>query len=450
MITNKRLDRRAFLRGTGVAIGLPVLDAMFPAIGAEKAARTVVPKRLGVFYVPNGIHMPEWTPEVVDGKLQLKRILAPFSAHRERMLVLSGLAQNEARRRDEAGGEHARSAANYLTGVRPKHTEGQDIWAGVSMDQIAAAKLGKHTRFPSLELGCNIGRFAGTCDKDYSCIYTMTISWRPPSTPMPPELDPRQAFERMFGSGDAETPGERERRLRSERSILDSVGEDARRLKGTLGARDGRKIDEYLDSIRDVESRIQAAERVPAPKVPPVGKPEGVPTEYADYVKTMLDLLAVAYQADLTRVSTFMFCREGSTRTYRELGVPEAHHPVSHHRDDPETMEKVCRINVFHAELFAAFLRRLEGMPEGDSTVLGNSLLMYGAGLADGNRHEHHNLPLVLFGNQGGALKTGRLVEYAKETPMSNLYLSLLDIAGVPVDKLGDSTGKLNQLTGLV
>ena len=448
MITGKHLARRTFLRGIGAAISLPVLDAMTPAFAATTRLASNSPRRMAFVYVPNGIIMKDWTPQAVGTQFELPRILKPLEQLRQQVTLLSGLTQNTGRALGDGPGDHARAAASFLTGVHPKKTAGADIQSGISVDQIAAQKIGGNTRFASLELGCEDGRLVGNCDSGYSCAYSNSISWRTTSTPMPPEINPRAVFERMFGDSD-ETPEARVKRLSYNKSILDFVLDDTQRLKGDLGKTDRRKLDEYLDAVREIEHRIEVAEHDSKQFVPTIEKPAGVPVEFADHVKLMFDLMTLAFQADLTRISTFMMCREGSTRTYREIGVSDAHHPLTHHRNNPEWIEKVTKINCFHLEQFAYFVNKLKSTPDGDGTLLDRVMVVYGSGLADGNQHTHADLPVLLAGAGNGAIRPGRHVRYPKETPMNNLYVAMLDHMGIPPEHIGDSTGELQHLTDL-
>jgi hypothetical protein len=433
----KHLSRRTVLRGLGAAVSLPLLDAMVPAFASPAPASA--PLRLAFIYVPNGILMRQWTPQAQGRDFELPRILAPLAPHRENVLVLSGLAQNTGRPLGDADGDHARASATYLTGVHPKKTDGAGICAGISVDQVAAAHVGNTTRFPSLELACEDGRMVGACDSGYSCAYNNTLSWRTPSSPLPPELNPRAVFERLFGSLD-ENPADRGKRLQDEASILDYVLDDSHRLAVQLGGSDRGKLDEYLTSVREIERRIQLAERDGPESSPSFEKPNGTPAAFADYSRLMFDLMAAAFQTNATRVATFMLGREGSTRTYREIEISDAHHPITHHRGDPELIEKVARINTYHVEQFAYFLAKLKSIPDGEGTLLDHSQIVYGSGLSDGNLHEHDNLPILLAGKTGG-----RHVTYPDETPLNNLHLALLDRMGVHVDSLGDSNGELFQ-----
>ena len=448
MITGKHIARRSFLRGVGTAIALPFLDAMTPAFGASRIGAVNAPRRMAFVYVPNGIIMKDWTPAAEGSTFDFTRILKPLEPHRQNLMVLSGLTQNTGRALGDGPGDHARAAASFLTGIHPKKTSGADISLGVSIDQIAAQKVGSATRFASLELGCEDGRLVGNCDSGYSCAYSNSISWRTSTTPLPPEVNPRAVFERLFGDA-SETPEVRAKRLAYNKSILDFVLDDTQKLKGDLGRTDRRKLDEYLDAVREIERRIEQAEHDHTQFTPNMEKPEGVPIEFADHVRLMFDLMTLAFQADLTRISTFMICREGSTRTYREIGVSDAHHPLTHHRNNPEWIEKVTKINCFHLEQFAYFVNKLKSTPDGDGTLLDRMMVVYGSGLSDGNQHTHNELPVVLAGAGNGALRPGRHVRYPKETPMNNLYVAMLDHMGVPPEKIGDSTGELEHLTDL-
>ncbi len=444
-ITRKHLSRRTVLRGMGAAVALPMLDAMTPAFAAP--ARGAKPLRLSFIYVPNGVTQADWTPAAAGPDFEFTRILKPLEPFRDDVLVLSGLAAKNGYALGDGPGDHARAGACFLTGVHPRKTAGADIQAGVSADQIAAQALASETRFSSIELGCEESRTVGNCDSGYSCAYTNSISWRTPTTPMPPEINPRMAFERLFGAGEVDLdPETRARRVLYRKSILDLVSERTRELVGTLGPTDRRKVDEYLYGIREIERRIEKAEKDGADVAPTIEKPSGIPVLFGDYVKLMFDLQAVAFQADLTRVATMMVGREGSVQTYSEIGVPDPHHPLTHHRNNPDWIEKVTQINTFHMELFSYFVSRLKATPDGDGTLLDHSMLVYGSAIGDGNRHTHEDLPVVLLG-RGGDLKPGRHVVYGPETPLTNLYLTLLDKMGVRPEAIGDSTGRVEHLT---
>ena len=448
--TGKHLPRRTFLKGMGVTIGLPLLDGMIPV--SARAARAVVkpPVRLAFIYVPNGIVMKDWTPKAAGKGFEFTRILKPLESLREDLFVLSGLDERNGNALGDGPGDHARAGAAFLTGVHCRKTEGADIRNGISADQIAAQALGSKTRFPSIELGCEDSRTVGNCDSGYSCAYTNSISWRGEATPMPPELNPRMVFERLFGTTDYSLdPETRARRALYRTSILDSVRADTRQLAGKLGAPDRRKLDEYLSAVREIEQRIQAAENDNRRVTPAMERPAGIPITLPDYAKLMYELQVVAFQADLTRLTTLMLGREGSMRVYPEIGIPDPHHPLTHHRDNPDWIEKVTQINCLHTELFAHFLRMLKSTPEGDGSLLDHSMIVYGSGLADGNRHIHEDLPVLLAGRGDGSLKPGRHIVYRAGTPITNLYLGLLDRVGVHTEKLGDSTGRIEQLSDL-
>jgi hypothetical protein len=446
IITGRHLDRRTLLKGLGASVALPLLDCMTPAL-ARAAARTP-PTRLAFTYVPNGVTMADWTPTAAGNDFALPRILAPLAAHRQDMLVLSGLSHRNANALGDGPGDHARAAACYLTGVHPRKTAGGDIQNGISVDQIAASHWASETRLPSLELGCDDSRTSGNCDSGYSCAYTNSLSWRGPATPMPPESNPRLVFERLFGAFDADAdPATRERRVRSRRSILDFVTDRTRALDAAIGPSDRRKLDEYLTSVREIERRVEMSERDMRDLPPGIEKPTGIPAEYAEYVRLMFDLQIVAFQADLTRVVTLMLGREGSLRTYPEIGVPDPHHPLTHHGGKTDWIEKVTKINTLHTSLFASFVDRLAQTREGDGTLLDRIMLVYGSGISDGNEHTHEDLPVLLVGRGNGGIRPGRHVLYPIETPMANLYLTLLDRVGVRPETIGDSTGQVEHLS---
>jgi len=446
IITGKHLHRRTFLRGIGAAIALPMLDAMQPAF----AAVTEPPVRLAFTYIPNGVTMKAWKPATTGADYELTRILQPLERFRNDLFVLSGLDHHNAESLGDGGGDHARAGACYLTGVHPKKTAGADIQSGISVDQIAAKALDSTTRLSSLELGCEDSRTVGGCDSGYSCAYTNSISWRAPQTPMPPETNPRVVFERLFGDQDFTlTPEARARKAAQRKSILDLVNNRAQRLAQDLGPADRHKVDEYLTGIRELEQRIALAEKDQHQFTPDMETPAGIPAAFSDYVKMMYDLQVLAFQSDATRVSTMLFGREASVRTYGEIGVSDPHHPISHHRNMPETIEKITKINTYHTSLFAYFLEKLRSTKDGDGSLLDHSMIVYGGAICDGNSHSHWDLPVLLAGRGDGQLKPGRHIAYPKGTPMTNLYLSLLERMNVKMDRLGDSTGQLEFLTEL-
>ena len=446
IVSKKSLARRTFLRGLGTTLALPLLDAMRPAFAASTPPK---PVRSAFIYIPNGAIMEHWTPATDGTGFEFTRTLKPLEAYREHLNVISGLAQINGRALGDGAGDHARAGATWLTGVHPKKSE-VDIHAGVSADQIAAKELGQYTQLASLELGLESPFLAGDCDSGYSCAYTNTVSWRTPTSPNPVEVNPRAVFERMFGDGESTDPAARMKALQEQDSILDYVRGDVARLSPTLGTRDRNKLDQYLDSIRDIERRIQKAEQQNATmKMPLVERPSGIPEEFEEHAKLMTDLMALAFQADMTRVVTFMFAREGSNRAYRDIGVSDGHHSCTHHMHDPVKIEKVSKINVFHVQNLAYVLEKFKSTPDGDGSLLDHSQILYGSSISDGNAHTHHDLPLVLAGGASGQIKSGRHIKYPSETHMNNLLLTMLAQAGVHADKLGDSTGEIPTVDAL-
>ncbi len=450
MSMTRRINRRAVLRGVGASLALPWLEAMAPAIArAGDSARLAkaTPRRMAFFYVPNGVHMSAWKPKTEGKDFLLPDILKPLESRKDDLLVLSGLAQVRAFGNGDGPGDHARSLATFLTGMQALKTDGANIRVGVSADQVAAQAIGKQTRFASLELGIDRGPQSGNCDSGYSCAYSANISWRSASTPMAKEINPRLVFERLFA---ADGGANRAKRDQYRLSILDFVNEDAQRLKNRLGSTDQRKLDEYLTSVRDLEVRLARVEQgsVADAKAPDYPAPSGIPKDYAEHIRLMFDLLALAFQGDITRVATFMYANEGSTKSYAFMGVPEGHHDLSHHAGDPKKHEKIQKINLFHMEQFAYFLNKLASIREGDGTVLDHSMIVYGSGISDGNRHNHDDLPIIVAGKGNGTIKTGRHIVYPGQTPLNNLYLSMLDRLDVKIPALGDSKGRLNGLEG--
>lgn len=447
-MTGKFLPRRTLLRGLGASVALPMLDAMTPAFAPPSRTASQPPLRMAFCYVPNGIIPAEWTPDAEGPGYAMKHIMQPMEPFRDRTLVLTGLTHNGGRALGDGPGDHARAAASFLTGIHPRKTAGADIKAGLSVDQAAALKIGHLTRFPSIELGLEDGRLVGSCDSGYSCAYSNNLAWRGEAMPMPPEMNPRLVFEKLFGA-DGEELDSPQRLSRLRKSILDSIQQDTRTLQTKLGPTDRRKMDEYLTSVRDIERQIEAAEKTGRAIPPPMARPDGIPLDYAEHARLMFDLMTVAFQMDATRVQTLMMAREGSTRAYREIGISDAHHPLTHHRGSEEMIAKVIRINRYHVEQFAYLIEKLRSTPDGDGSLLDHSMIIYGSGLADGNRHTHHDLPVLLAGGGNGKLKPGRHVRYAKDTPMANLYLAMLDRMGVETESLGDSNGKLEHLSGI-
>ena len=440
IITGKAVPRRTFLRGLGAtAVALPFLDAMTPAFAAPKA-----PVRLAFLYVPNGIDMKNWNiPQEGAFASEFPRVMKPLEAFRDDMIQIGNLTHNSGRALLDGAGDHGRCSGSYLTGIQVRKTT-IDIKASISCDQIIANKIGHETRFPSLELGMDDSRQAGDCDSGYSCAYTNNLSWRSETQPLPPILDPRVLFERLFGTGVHLTPEETARRAKYRRSILDFVTADTKKLQSTLGPTDNRKLDEYLSSIREVERQLIKAESESIQIDPGMDKPYGVPPDFGEHFKLMSDMMTIAFQADLTRMVTFMMTREGTSRAYREIGIPDGHHPCTHHQGKPELMEKVTQINEYHTKQLAGWLQNLKSIKEGDSNLLDNSMIVYGAGLSDGNRHLHEDLPTLLIGRGGNYFKPGRRIIFRKETPMSNFHLTLMDRMGVHVDQFGDASGPLD------
>ncbi len=442
-IFKNSIPRRTFLRGAGTALALPLLDAMFPALAsaAQTASRRVT--RLSFFEVPNGIIMEKWTPSpaATGAGFELSPVLEPLGAFKDRMLVISGLANNEAHKLEfEIAGDHPRACSAYLTGTHPRMTSGADIRCGVSVDQIAARELGKYTQLASIEIGLE-SALLGACESAYSCVYYNTISWATPTTPLPMESRPRAIFERLIG--DSTDPAERAARLEENRSILDLVSEDLKRLMRSVGESDRAKLDQYADAVRSVERRIQVAEQQSSKELPAMEKPIGVPERFSDYAKLMMDLQVLAFQADVTRVTTFMIGHEMSGRAYPELGFGDPHHSLTHHQGDRPKIEKVIKVNVFHTALFSYLLEKMQAVHDGDGTLLDHSLIMYGSPLSDGNMHTYKDLPVLLIAGGVAGIRGGRHVRYPTDTPIANLYLTLLDKLGVQAETLGDSTGKL-------
>ncbi|MDQ1469822.1 MAG: hypothetical protein QOJ99_1302 [Bryobacterales bacterium] len=448
LVMKKHLPRRTFLRGIGTAVALPLLDSMIPAF----AAKSKPPARMAIVYFPNGVQVDSWHPKT-EGAIAplpeaLPRVLEPLAPYRNDVNILGGLTVDGGRSHGDGGGDHGRAGASYLTGAHPRKTY-KDIQNGVSADQYVAQKIGSATRFASLELGCEEGIQGGFCDGGYSCAYSNSISWRTPSTPNPPEVRPRAVFERLFGSGEIERdPVRRARRERYDKSLLDSVLEDARILQTNLGATDRRKLDEYLYAIREIETRIQKSERESAQIAPGIDAPAStVPENYAEHTHLMFDLITVAFQADLTRVVTLMMAIEQSNRAYREIGIADSHHGLTHHGGDKEKIEKCIQINRYQMEQFAYFIGKLKATRDGDGTLFDHAMVTYGSGL--GREHDHDNLPTVLTGRGNGLFNLGRHIKYPADTPLANLHLTMMDQMGVPAESFADSKGKLGDLSDL-
>lgn len=438
IIEKKALPRRVLLKGMGVTLALPFLDAMVPALGAAPTT----PRRLGFVYIPNGAVMAKWRPTEESILQELPPTLTPLEPFKNQVVVPVGLSQRMAEAFGDGNGDHSRAGSVYLSGVHPKHTEGADVKNGITVDQIAALELGRDTRLRSLEMAMEQVFLIGNCDNGYSCAYTNSISWRTPTDPNPMETNPRVIFERCFGDGGSTE--ERALQIRQDRSILDFVNGGIASLQKRLGAADRTVMNDYLDSVREMERRIQIAERQNGES--PLSLPErpvGIPEAYEDHAKLMFDLLALAFRADITRVFTFTLGKEQTNQPYPQVGVNDSHHAISHHQNDPVKLEKGHKINKYHVELLAYFLNKLKTTPEGDGNLLDHALVVHGGGISDADAHSHVNLPLVLIGGGGGSVKGGRVLRYPLDTPMNNLHLALLDKVGVHMENFGDSTGKV-------
>jgi hypothetical protein len=450
IVFKKQLERRTFLRGMGTVLALPMLDAMMPAL--VRAASAASPTRMAILYFPNGVQETTWNIPSTEAVAALPEVLpltmAPLAKYRNDITVVNGLTNNGGRALGDGPGDHGRAGAAYLTGAHPKKTFGKDLQAGVSMDQYAASRIGSATRFASLELGCEEGIQGGNCDNGYSCAYSNSISWRTPNTPNPPEIRPRAVFERLFGSGDFERdPKIRARNAKYQQSVLDSVLEDAKRLAGVLGTDDKRKLDEYMYGVRDIEARIQKTEKDSALR-PTMDKPApSVPENYDEHTSIMFDLMTAAFQTDSTRIVTFLMAIEQSNRAYREIGIADSHHGLTHHGGDREKIEKCIKINQYEVQQFAYFIDKLKAAKDGDGTLFDHVMVTYGSGLGAG--HDHDNLPTILTGRGNGLFTLGRHVTHPNETPLSNLHVAMMDKMGVPAENFSDSTGKLGYLSDL-
>lgn len=444
---NWQIPRRTFLKGLGTAMALPLLEAMQPAaLAAATASAASTPRRMAFVYVPNGANMDDWRPKNFGANYDLPPILAPLKNVQSEVSVFNGLTHAKGRANGDGAGDHARASATFLTGCQPKKTDGADIKVGISADQVAAEKIGRATRFPSLEIGCDRGQQAGNCDSGYSCAYSYNIAWKTESTPLPPEVNPRNVFDRLFSNERSnETPERRAIVDRQRRSVLDFVLEDAKRLQSNLGATDRRKLDEYMTAVRDLEQRIEQAQKYQV-AMPALKSPTGIPEDYEAHIRLMYDLLALALQTDSTRIATFVVAHDGSNRNYPFIGVTDGHHDLSHHSGNEEKKAKIAKINTFHMRQFAYFLEKMRSIKEGDGTLLDHSMIVYGSGLADGNAHAHDNLPVLLAGRGGGTINPGRHIQVRKETPMTNLFMSLVENMGAKVPRIGDSTGPLKEL----
>ncbi|MSU24004.1 MAG: DUF1552 domain-containing protein [Opitutus sp.] len=441
------LPRRTFLRGLGTAVALPVLDAMLPSRAHAATGAPVFPKRVAWIYVPNGANMADWTPATVGPDYELPLILEPLAAHRRDFSVITGLANHQGNELGDGGGAHARASASFLTGVHPRKTAGADIKAGISVDQIAANQIGDQTRLPSLELSCDGGQRAGSCDSGYSCAYQFNLSWKSETQPMHPEVDPRAAFERLFGNSDpAATLEASARRALYRKSVLDYVLDDARLLERRLGDTDRRKLDEYLTAVRELELRIERAEKFGPPRPPAGAATPAMFETYEQQLQLMFDVMVLAFQTDSTRIATFIVAHDGSNRPYPNIGIRDGHHDLSHHRNDEEKKKKLAQINRYHTTQFARFLDRLKNTKEGAGSLLDHSTILYGSALSNGDKHSPENLPILVAGRGGNSFAPGHHLRVDENTPMTNLYRSMLDTVGVRTEKVGDSTGKLDAL----
>jgi hypothetical protein len=446
------LSRRHFLRGLGACMALPAFESLHPfsaAAAPGAAVGKVAPTRMAFLYVPNGTIPSAWWPEGDGGgNFELSRTLQPLGKVRHELQVLSGLDDISADAGPDGGGDHARAGGTFLTGVRIKKTAGSDIYAGTSIDQVVASQIGHLTRFSSLELTCDAVRKAGNCDSGYSCAYEYNLAWRSATQPLTPDPNPRLVFERLFGAGSqSERVGNLKRRQQEQRSILDFIMEDADTVQRKLNGRDRQKMDQYLTSVREIEQRIENAERMPVIN-PAVDAPAGVPADYEEHIALMFDMLLLAFQTDSTRIATMLLAGEGSNRTFTEVGLTEGHHNLTHHRNNPEMIDKVKEIDLWYVQRLARFLENMEATKDVDGqSLLHNSMIVYGSGNADGNRHTHENLPIVLAGSAGGAFKPGRYVK-AKSVPLTNLFLSMADQMGAKgIETHGDSTGRLSEIS---
>ncbi len=443
IITKKALPRRTFLRGMGATVALPLLDAMIPSMTAFAKAAAAPVRRLGFVYMPMGCDLPRWTPGGEGRLTELSPSLQSLSGVTDQLTVISNLELKNA-----YPGTHATSNAAFLSAAKAKWTESTDYYLGTTVDQIAARQIGQQTLLPSLELSMDLLQTIGQCDNGYACVYQNNLSWSSPTTPLPAEAHPRVVFERLFGEGGS--AADRRTALQRRASLLDWVREDITRLQKDLGPEDRTRVGQYLDTVREVERRIQKAESETKDNVlPDLDRPTGVPAAYADHAKLMFDLQVLALQADVTRVITFQLARETSNRTYPEIGVADPHHPLTHHGNDPEKIARMAKINAFHVSLFAYLVEKLKATPEGDGTLLDHTLYLYGSGMGNPNVHDHVNLPILVAGGGATGIKGGRHIKYAEPTPLANLHLTLLERVGVRMDAFADSKGKVDELLSL-
>jgi hypothetical protein len=445
IVTKKAISRRTILRGVGATIALPLLDAMVPALTASQRTAAKPVRRLGIVYHPNGVVYENWLPTGVGRDFQFSRVLAPLERFRNRTVVVTGLADRQAEALGDGAGDHSRASGSYLTGVHVRKSDSQ-VQNGISMDQIAARALEGETQLSSLELTDDANSLVGSCDVGYSCAYSNTLSWLTPTLPLMSENDPRVVFERLFGSSDSTDSRVREARLQQDRSILDSITGRVRELQRKLGPADTNKMSDYLESLRAVERQIQKAEEQSARELPEVDRPVGIPDSFEEHVQLLYDLQVLAFQCDLTRVITFMYGREQTARTYPQIGVNDPHHQITHHANDPEKLEKCTKIQVHHVELFTRYLEKLQSVRDGEGSLLDSAVILFGSGLSNSDRHTHGPLPTVVVGGGAGTIEGGSHLVYDEGTPMTNLHVTLLDKIGVPVEKFGDSTGKITEL----
>ncbi len=441
-----KLSRRTVLRGLGVSLALPWLEATGTIVKAAVAAPA--PTRMAFIFVPNGVNLEHWTPKTEGYGYKLPATLEPLAPVRDELLVLSGLTHDKGRANGDGAGDHARSASVFLTGSQPRKTDGEKIRSGISVDQMAAQAVGQRTRFSSLELGVDPGRMAGNCDSGYSCAYSSNISWSGESTPVGKEVNPRLVFERLFAGGkQSEVDKSQQQRETLQKSVLDFIADDAKRLQSKLGRNDNRKLDEYLTGVREIERRVGTRTAKPLDMNVDYAIPDGIPGDYQDHMRMMCDLMVLAFQTDSTRIASMMFANAGDNKNYRMIGVPDGHHDLSHHQNDAEKLAKIAKINRFQVQQLSYLLQKMKSIREGERTLLDNSMVVYGSGLSDGNRHNHDNLPILLAGSGGGTIETGRHVRYDLETPVCNLFMSMLDRVGVNTPFIGDSTGRLQGLS---
>jgi len=446
--TKKALSRRAVLRGIGTAIALPLLDAMVPALTRAQNTPAKPVRRFGVVYHPNGVIYDKWLPKGAGTEFELSPVLSPLEPFREKLVVITGLYSDQAEALGDGGGDHSRASGTYLTGIHVKRSD-TVVENGISMDQIAAKAFERETQLSSLQLTVDDASLVGACDVGYSCAYSSTLSWLTPTLPLMAENNPRVVFERLFGTNDSTESRVRAARLQQDRSILDSVTDRVKTLQRKLDPRDSRKVEDYLASLRDVERRIQKAEEQSSKEVGSIERPQGIPDGFEPHVALLYDLQLLAFQSDLTRVTTFMYGREQNGRPYPQIGVPEPHHPLTHHQNQPEKMDKCARIQTYHVRLFADYLEKLRTTPDGDGSLLDHVILLYGGGISHSDRHTHGPLPTLVVGGGAGTIKGGRHLIYPEHTPLTNLQLTLLGNLGVPTAKLGDSTGTFKELSGI-